>query len=289
VALPGSSRNPHAPVYVRTRNDVFQWIEVLKRNRAKRRQHREALVEGVVAITRAVALGWTVHAVIHAESRPLSRWANGILAACPGASRVILTPALLEEISDKEEPSELLLVVGTRDLALESVDTGPGSLTVVLDRPASPGNLGSVLRSCSAFGCGGLVLLGHAADPWDPRAIRASLGAVFSVPFVVNPPGERVAAWLAQRRAAGSGLLVAGADPAGAVAIDAVGFARPTVLILGNEKHGLAVRLREMCDLTFAIPMTGVVDSLNLAAAATVALYEAGRQRRAAPGTPPRP
>ena len=71
------------------------------------------------------------------------------------------------------------------------------------------------------------------------------------------------------------------------MAIDGVDFARPAVLILGNEKHGLSAKLREMCDLTFAIPMTGVVDSLNLAAAATVALYEAGRQRRGGGG--PRP
>ena len=232
-------------------------------------------------INHALAARWPVRAVICDRGRALSGWALDVLGRCGEAARVMMSRELLEEISDKEEPSELLLVVEMRDAALSALDAA-APMTVVLDRPSSPGNVGSIIRSCSAFACGGVVLLGHAADPYDPHAVRASLGALFSVPLVVNPSSAELLDWLAGLRAAAPGLQVVGADPGGTVAIDDVDFKRPTVLLLGNEKLGLGARMRELCDLTFAIPMSGVVDSLNLAAAATVVLYEAARQRRAA-------
>ncbi len=277
VSIPGGRRGT---VAVRTRNDVYQWVETLKRNRAKRRKLGEFLVEGVVPVNQALAQGWPVRAVVYDPTRALSAWARDVLTRSAEAARVEMAPALLEELSDKEEPSELLLVAAMKDVALGALDAA-APMTVVLDRTSSPGNLGSIIRSCSAFACGGVVLLGHAADPYDPHAVRASLGALFSVPVVVNPSNAELLEWLRSRRAAAPALQVVGADPAGAVGIDGVDFTRPTVLLLGNEKRGLGARLRELCDLTFAIPMSGVVDSLNLAAAATVVLYEADRQRRA--------
>jgi TrmH family RNA methyltransferase len=268
-------------VVVRTRNDVYQWVEVLKRNRAKRRQLGEFLVEGVAPINQALSQGWPVRAVVYDRTRALSRWAGDVLARCPDATRIELPPALLEEISDRQETSELLVVAAMREVALNALDAA-APMTVVLDRPSSPGNLGSIIRSCSAFGCGGVVVLGHAADPYDPQAVRASLGALFSVPLVVNPSSAALGDWIGGARRAAPSLQVAGADPGAAARIEEVDLARPTVLLLGNEKRGLGARLRGLCDLTFSIPMSGVVDSLNLAAAATVVLYEADRQRRAA-------
>ncbi len=281
MSIPGAADAPLRKT-VRSRNDVYQWVDVLKRNRAKRRKHGEFLVEGVVPINEALARGWPVHAVIYRGERPLSAWARDVLRRSPQATQVLMSSELLDEVSDKEEPSELLLVVGMRDVSLTALDTSGASLTVVLDRPSNPGNLGSIIRSCSAFGANGVVLLGHAADPYDARAVRASLGAVFSVPLVVNPSTGELLSWLAGMRAASGGLRVVGADPGAAVTIDDVDLSGRTVLLLGNEKRGLGARLRELCDLTFAIPMSGAVDSLNVAAAATVVLYEADRQRRRA-------
>lgn len=279
MSIPGGRRGT---VVVRARNDVYQWLDTLKRNRSKRRKLGEFLVEGVVPINQLLAQSWPVRGVVYDPTRTLSGWARGVIARCCDAARVEMPPALLEEVSDREEPSELLVVAAMRDVALSALDPA-APMTVVLDRPSSPGNLGSVIRSCSAFACSGVVLLGHAADPYDPHAVRASLGALFSVPVVVNPSSAELLEWLRGRRAAAPTLQVAGADPAGATAIDDVDLARPTVLVLGNEKRGLGARLRDLCDLTFAIPMCGVVDSLNLAAAATVVLYEADRQRRRRP------
>ncbi len=278
MSIPGDRRGV---VPVATRNDVYQWVEALKRNRAKRRKLGELLVEGVTPVNMALAQRWEVRAVIHDRARQLSAWARGVLDRCGEAVRVVMSPDLFAEVSDREEPSELLLVVAMKDVALNALDAAP--MTVVLDRPSSPGNLGSIIRSCSAFACGGVVVLGHAADPYDPHAVRASLGALFSVPLVVNPSSAALLDWLGASRAAAPTLQVAGADPQAAAAIGAVDFTRPTVLLLGNEKRGLGARLRELCDVTFSIPMSGVVDSLNLAAAATVILYEADRQRRSRP------
>jgi 23S rRNA (uridine2479-2'-O)-methyltransferase len=153
---------------------------------------------------------------------------------------------------------------------------------VVFDRPASPGNLGTLIRSADAFGASGVIVTGHAADVYDPRSVRASTGSLFSLPVVRVPSHRPVLDWAGALRAGGLGVSVVGTDEHGAVDVADVDFTRPTLLVVGNETAGLSAAWRDACDQLARIPMLGMASSLNAAMAASIALYESARQRIAA-------
>lgn len=279
---------------VTTRNAAFQQWQALLTNRTKRHRAGELVVQGVRPITLAVEHGWTVRTWLVDADRSLSSWAHAMLDRVRGP-RYALSSDLLRELGGKEdEAPELLAVVAMPpdDLGRISVGTagtvdagsppGPAFLGVVLDRPNSPGNVGTVARSLDAFGGGGLVVAGHAADPYDPRAVRASTGSIFSVPAVRVPSGREVLDWVAAQRAAGRPLTLVGTDEHGDVELADHDLTGPTLLLVGNETTGLSSGWREACDVMVSIPMLGAASSLNAASATTVVLYEAVRQRRQA-------
>lgn len=254
-----------------TMNNDFQHVEVLKRNRTRRHQYGECFVEGVRPIQRLVDAGWPVHSVWSDADRPLSGWAEGIVRASGAERHYRLAPELMERLSDREEPSELVLVAGLRRRSLADLDLSADFLAIVLDRPSSPGNIGTVVRSAAALGAGAVIVSGHAADPFDPRAIRASTGAVFAVPVVEARGPADVAAWLETRGPA----LVLGTDSAAQRHVREVDLRGPTVIVVGNENAGLSYRFQELCTDT----VTVVPHSLNMAVATSILLYEAAIQR----------
>jgi 23S rRNA (uridine2479-2'-O)-methyltransferase len=262
-------------VHVGRANNVFQRLEVLKRNRTRRRQYGEVFVEGVRPIQRLVDAGWPVRSVCSEDGRALSGWARSIVAASGAERHYRLAPELMELLSDREQPSELLLVAELRTRRLEELALPDDLLVVVLDRPTSPGNVGTVIRSADALGAHAVVVTGHAADPYDPRAIRASMGSLFSLPLVeIGGPAE-LERWLAGR----PGVQVVGTDSEGDVVLRDVDLRRPTVLVVGNEAAGASHGLRALCGTVARIPMVGAADSLNMAVATSIVLYEASRQR----------
>jgi TrmH family RNA methyltransferase len=166
---------------------------------------------------------------------------------------------------------------------LHRIATGPRFLGVVLDRPASPGNVGSIIRSADAFGADGIIVTGHAADVYDPRTIRASTGSVFARPVVRCPSHREVLTWVESQRSAGHPIVLAAADETGQVNVFDHDFTQPTLLLVGNETTGLTAAWRDLADVTVSIPITGAASSLNAASAATAILYEITRQRRQPP------
>ncbi|WFR70989.1 TrmH family RNA methyltransferase [Prescottella defluvii] len=152
-------------------------------------------------------------------------------------------------------------------------------LGVAFDRPTSPGNLGSVIRSADSFGAAGVIVTGHAADPYDSAAVRASTGSLFAVPTVRAPSPRDVAAWVESHRAAGVPIQIVGTDENGDADVYDVDLTLPTLLVVGNETTGLSAAWRDGVDRLVRIPMTGSASSLNAANAASVVLYEAMRQR----------
>jgi 23S rRNA (uridine2479-2'-O)-methyltransferase len=257
-----------------------QWLALLD-NRTKRQRAREFLVQGVRPITLAIEYDWPVRALIRDARRSPSRWAQGILDRAGGV-RVAMDPVLLRELGGKdEEVPELVAVVGLPDDDLGRIPVGPYFLGAVFDRPSSPGNIGTTLRSLDAFGGAGLVVTGHAADPYDPRAVRASTGSLLAVPVVRTTSHREVLDWVAGVRGDGVPLQVLGTDEHGDVDITDTDLSSPTLLVIGNETSGLSTAWRGACDAAVRIPMTGAASSLNAASAATVVLYEAARQRRA--------
>jgi TrmH family RNA methyltransferase len=264
---------------VTSRNARFQQWQSLLGNRAKRQRSGEFLVQGVRPISLAAASGWPLHALIYDAGRPLSDWAQQLLRTVDSV-QVAMAPDLLAELGEKADSQpELVAVAGLPRDDLDRIPADEGFLGVVLDRPASPGNIGSIIRSADAFGAHGVIVTGHAADVYDPRSVRASTGSLFAVPVVRCASHREVAGWLAARRARGWPVVLAGADEHGGQAVFDADFTGPTLLVVGNEGTGLSGGWRELCDRLVSIPMTGAASSLNAASAATAVLYEAARQR----------
>ena len=267
---------------VSTRNARFQQWEALLSNRAKRQRTGEFLVQGVRPITLAARHGWRFRALIYDAGRPLSQWARALLRDVP-AIKVSMAPALLAELGEKEEGSpELVAVVEMPGGGLDRNEAGHVFLGVLLDRPASPGNVGSIIRSADALGAHGVIVAGHAADVYDPRCVRASTGSLFTLPVIRTPgPGE-VAAWVTALRARGCPIVLAATDERGDRDVFDFDFTQPVLLLAGNEGTGLSAAWRELSDVVVSIPMAGAASSLNAANAASIFLYEASRQRRPA-------
>ncbi|HEY8472821.1 MAG TPA: TrmH family RNA methyltransferase [Natronosporangium sp.] len=265
---------------ITTRNATFQQWQALLSNRTKRQRAREFLVQGVRPINLAIQHGWPIRALLYDASARLSSWATQTLDSVQ-TKRVAMAPELLAELGEKEE-LELLAVVELPADELARIPVGPRLLVVLFDRPSSPGNLGTLIRSADAFGAAGVVVAGHAADPYDPRAVRASTGSLFAVPTVRVPGPDPVLAWLADLRERGIAVRVAGTDEHGSTELAGFDFTGPTLLLVGNETTGLSAAWRAASDALLRIPITGAASSLNAATAGSIALYEAARQRAAA-------
>jgi TrmH family RNA methyltransferase len=274
---------------ITTRNARFQQWQALSTNRSKRQRAGEFLVQGVRPITLAVEHGWPLRAVLYRDRTALSDWARDLLDTVD-TPRYAVAGDLLDELGDRADPgTEMIVVAGLpaddlaripvgdefpRRLDLRSAQnpTWP-FLGVVFDRPASPGNIGAIVRSADAFGAHGVVVTGHAADPYDPKAVRASTGSLFAVPVVRVASHREVLAW-----APGA---VVGADEAGDVDVAEHDLTGPTLLVIGSETAGLSAGWRAACDRLVRIPIGGAASSLNAATATGILLYEAARQRAA--------
>ena len=126
-----------------------------------------------------------------------------------------------------------------------------------------------------------MIVTGHAADPYDPRSVRASTGSLFAVPVVRVASHRDVLGWVSDLRQGGVPAEIVGTDEDGDVDLAAYDLTGPRVVVIGNETRGLSASWREASDRIVRIPMTGAASSLNAAMAATVVLYEAARQRAA--------
>lgn len=265
---------------VTTKNQWFQRAEVVLRNRKKRWQHRQFLVEGVRAINQLrQSPQWQVEALLYSPDERLSGWAQDLLQELSCAYHLEFARELLAELSDKEETSEVLALVNMPVIDDIPVKLTEKAVVVLLDRPSNPGNLGSIIRSCDAFGVEQIVLTGHGVDPFDPVTIRATAGAFFNVPIARLSGHETLATWLAETKARVPDLQVIGTSAKGDLPITACDFTGPTLLCLGNETLGLSTWLKEQCDTLAYIHMQGVTSSLNLACATTAMLFEVCRQR----------
>ena len=263
---------------ISSRNARFQVWQASLTNRTKRQRAGEFLVQGVRPISLAVDNGWPVRTVITDASRPLSRWAQELLQRLPAVERVAMAPELLAELGEKDEAApELVAVLELPPDDLDRIPVRPDFLGVVFDRPTGPGNIGSIIRSADAFGAHGVIVTGHAADVYDPKAVRATTGSLFGIPAVRAPSQREVIEWV--RRSADVPIVVVGTDEHGSVDVFDFDFTQPTLLLIGNETNGLSAGWREAADQLVRIPITGSASSLNAANAATAVLYEVSRQR----------
>lgn len=269
---------------IHSRGAEFQKFQVLKTNRNKRHRYGAFFVEGVRNINQAVKNGWQIEAFLFAQGRPLSGWARGMLRDVPAGVHYRLAPVLMDELSGKEEASELLAVVKMRPGGLSALPIRPNPLLVLFDRPSNRGNLGTLLRSCDGFGADGLILTGHGVDLYDPEVVTASMGSFFQVP-AVQAESREVTAFLAGLRQRFPNFRVIGTTAHREHPLFHQDLTGPVLLMLGNETDGLCYAYKQSCDALCTIPMaeTGSASSFNVACAGSVLLYEAVRQRACKP------
>ncbi|MGE2731218.1 TrmH family RNA methyltransferase [Mycolicibacterium vaccae] len=192
-----------------------------------------------------------------------------------GVSVDLVTERAAKALSDTVTPVGLVAVCSMPDVDLAAVLAGSPKLLAVPVGISEPGNAGTVIRVADAMGADAVVLAGPSVDPYNGKCLRASAGSIFSVPVVSDPDAEVV---VAQLRAAGMRVLATVLD--GDVSLDDADLAAPTAWLFGSEAHGLPAALAEASDHRVYIPITGGAESLNVASAAAICLYESARARR---------
>ena len=266
-------------VKIDSENNYFQYLETLRRNRTKRSKTKTFFVEGVNAINQALAYHWQIEAFVYIKNIRLSDWATGILQQSTAKKHFELPYELMKKISQKENTSELIAIPYMPPDDLNRIPNSDTPLLVVLDRIASPGNLGTIIRSCDALGIDGVVLTGHASDLYAPETIRATTGSFFAIPVIRVPSPKTLIPWIDTLREKYPQLEIVATSANTDIPLNSHDFRQPTIVLIGSENHGLSVFYQELADYTVKIPMSGSASSLNVACATSVILYEINRQR----------
>jgi RNA methyltransferase, TrmH family len=251
-------------------------------DRKHRRRESAFVVQGIQPVWQAVEAGADIELLIVAPSLLRHAGAVAMVEAreAVGVRVARLSGELFGRIADRDGPSGLAAIVRAVPLTLGDLPVGTDSLYVALHSPGNPGNVGTIVRTASACGASGVILVGASADPYDPVAVKASMGALFTVPVVSEVSDAGFLRW-----AADSGLTIAATSARGSVSCWDADLRPPLAVLLGSEGSGLPQDLLDAAGLSVAIPMTGTAESLNLAVAAGVLLYEV--RRRTGLPTPP--
>ena len=254
-------------------NPTVKAIRAL-RDKKHRRDEGRFLAEGLRLLTDARESGRIPETLLMAEGREHHPLLDALERAVDEAGGEVLelAPELLSKVTGKDNPQAVAGVFGEWPTGLEAIDrTGDRTaapLVLVAQALRDPGNLGTMLRTADAVGAGGLILLDDCADPFSVEAVRASMGAIFTVPLA-KARWEEFEPWLR----AGPGQLVA-ASLREAVPFRGAAYAAPCFILVGNESRGLPEEYEAACDLRVTMPMRGRADSLNAAVAAAVLAYE---------------
>ena len=246
------------------------------RDKRHRREQRRFLAEGLRILTEAREAGRLPVLIFFAAASAGHPLVRALVDAVEGAGgeAIETTPDILSKLSGKDNPQNVVGVFEEFVATLDELDRGRAGIWLVAERLRDPGNLGTILRTGDAVGAGGLILIGECVDPFSVEAVRASMGALFTVP-VVRSEWLPFLEWLR----AGPGQLVG-------LSLDtehdyrAARYAAPTFLLTGNEAQGMPADHAEACDLKVKIPMLGKADSLNAAVATAVMAYEVLAQQR---------
>jgi TrmH family RNA methyltransferase len=256
-------------------NPKIKHIVKLREDKRQRQEDGLILVEGVDELTLAFACGFAPRTLLTAPE--LAR-RDPVIST---AEKITVSRAVFEKISYRENPDGWLGVFPMPAAGLEDLKLSGNPLVVIAESIEKPGNLGAILRTADAAGVDAVLVCDPRVDVWNPNVIRASRGAVFSVP-VVETDSASALEWLRRvpERAPGSGTMrVLAAVPSAAARYTDLSLRGPLALAVGTEDKGLSQFWLENSDIQARIPMTGRVNSLNVSIAAALMLYEIVRQR----------
>ena len=239
-----------------------------------RDQQNAFMAEGLKLVIDALDLGWTIKTLIFSKSQRGNQTVEKVAARSVASGALVLevSEKVLGAITRRDNPQMVVGVFEQKWLPLKEIRPAEGEVWIALDRVRDPGNLGTIIRTADAVGAKGVILVGETTDPFSLETVRATMGSIFAVP-VTRATQEAFLAW----RRDFQGLLV-GTHLKGAVDYRSVDFSgKPVLLLMGNEQQGLPDALAQSCDRLLRIPQAGRADSLNLAVATGVMLFEIRR------------
>ncbi len=260
---------PDRPIITSTGNPRI--VEARKLDQRKHRQQQSRfLVEGLQLLHMALDAGLRPLEVFFCRALFTGPEAPALMERfrCVGAALQPVSVNVMQALSDRDTPQGIVAAFALYDTPLGSLTLSSSDLVVVLDRLQDPGNLGTLLRTADAVGAAAVVIVAPAADPFDPRTVRASMGSLFNLPVAVTGDVPALFDWL---RACG--LRTIGADAQRGEAWTRCEWRGGAALILGNEARGLSDDLAAGVNMWAALPIVGRAESLNVAVAGGVLMY----------------
>lgn len=254
-------------------NPVVKSIRSLSRKR-HRDEEGVFLAEGLKLIIEAREQGWEIRTLVVSKNALGNPLIDRLAAQTVASGGLVLRASekVLSAITRRDNPQSAVAVIAQRNPHLPSGKPDRDDVWIVLDRVRDPGNLGTVIRTADAAGTRGIILVGDCTDPYAIEAVRATMGSIFAVP-VIRVSKEEFLQW----RKDWPGL-VAGTHLTGSVDYRTIDYsASPLLIVMGNEQQGLPDDIAAACDVLVRIPQAGRADSLNLAVATAIILFEARR------------
>lgn len=250
------------------------------RDRHERDKTSLFLIEGYREVLRATDADWKIDKLMICKELFLGSNEEALIQrlASRGTEIITCVEKVFHKMSYRDRPDGLLAIAPQKKINLHDLkqrntkDEFP--FYVIAEAIEKPGNLGTILRSSDAVGVSGLIVCDRCTDIYNPNVVRASVGTIFTVP-TVETSGEEALQWLKER-----GIAILAATPQATHEYTQVDLVRPLAIAVGTEQLGLSDRWMQQADLQVRIPMNGVADSLNVAMATTLLLYEVLRQRR---------
>jgi RNA methyltransferase, TrmH family len=257
-------------------------IKQAVRLREKRERDESGLflIEGYRELLRAVEADWNIETLFISRELFLGSNEDALISRLASKKAKVLScpAALFKKIAYRDRPDGLLAIANQQMLSLKDlslrIKNKQNPFLVVAEAIEKPGNLGTILRSSDAVGLDALIVCDRCTDIFNPNVVRASTGTLFTVP-IAEASGIEALNWLKAH-----GIAILAATPAAALEFTQANMNCPLAIAVGTEQLGLSDLWMEQADLQVKIPMCGVADSLNVAMATTLLMYETLRQRR---------
>ncbi len=252
-----------------------QYLRALARRRTVREKERRYIVDGPILVAEALRVGAPLEA-IYVEAGTNETIVDDATAA--GVRVHVVQPGAVHQFTDVMTPQGVVALANMPSRSLdEALDHATGRPVLVLCGVADPGNAGTLLRMAEASEVGAVLFCEGSVDPFAPKCVRASAGSIFHVPVVSGGNPVQVLEAIG-----GRDVQRLGTDAHRGKPYDEIDLTGAFALVLGNEAHGLPVEISELIDGWVHVPMSGDIDSLNVAVAGSVICFDAARQRRGA-------
>jgi TrmH family RNA methyltransferase len=254
-------------------NPIIKDIKALS-NKKSREESGTFMAEGLKLVIEAIELGWAIHTLVYAKAVKGKPLVEQMAAKTVASGGLVLevSEKVLSSVTRRDNPQMVVGIFEQRWKPLKEIRPTDGETWIALDRVRDPGNLGTIIRTADAAGASGVILLGETTDPFSLETVRATMGSVFAVPVAKATPDE----FIAWKKSAG--VSVVATHLAGSVDYRTIDYKKkPVVILMGNEQSGLPDQLAKEADALARIPQQGRADSLNLAIASAVMLFEARR------------